>query len=1129
MKLIKKKLHLSATDIANHLSCAHLTQLEANAARGEIDKPYRDDAFLKRLIERGLKHEQSYVDALTNSGKSLLTLEYTESNAAEKTLNAMRDGVEVIVQGSLSSDIWNGRPDLLIRTELESPVLGDWSYEAVDTKLTRTTKAGTILQLCLYSDLLSELQGCTPELMTVVMPGEPFTHETHRVSDYSAYYRMVKSTLFDEITRKEPSHTYPDPVSHCDVCRWWKQCDDIREHDKHLSIIAGISSRQTRELNRQSINTLPDFATRTEPLDAPPKTGSVESFSKLHHQAKLQHHFRETKELRTRFLPVEPRRGLCKLPEPSDGDIFFDIEGDRFAFDTGLEYLFGYCISESGKPKYESMWALDQSSEKKMFETFIDLMMEKWVKYPDFHIYHYAHYEPTAMKRLAMQHATREDDVDKLLRAERFVDLYSVVKQSLQAGVDRYSIKNLEPFYEYKRDTALEDARRALREFENELDLSCLDVINEDTMNVVEGYNKDDCVSTLHLRDWLETLRQKQLNNDESIPRPELLDGNASEKIKEQDDESASLASALVAGLPDTDRNPQEQAKWLLAHLLDYFRREDKCVWWEYFRLHDLDTNELFLEKSGIAGLQFVSEVPGGPRDRNPTHQYTFPTQEAHFKTDAEVVEVGGEEIGTVSNFDLKNKTIDIKKKGTAIDQHPANAFVFDRVRPHPLPESILQFADNVVQNGTLHSAQYDLLAKQPPRLKSLKLPHSGEDLLSGAAELAADLDNSILPIQGPPGAGKTYLGSHLIKSLAERGFSIGVTAISHKVVTNLLSAVIKRSNGDIQVGQKMTKYPDEFSDDVQRLKKNDKIIDALASGTVVGGTAWLWANSDMTQQLDYLVIDEAGQMSLAVALAAARSCRNIILLGDPQQLEQPQLGSHPEGADTAALTHLLDGKATITDTQGLFLPDTWRLNPNICQYTSELFYESRLSSRPGLEVQALDSSILPDSGLCLITLEHKSNQTQSPEEVEAIVTVVSQITNGKHSWTDETGDCQPITIEDILIVAPYNAQVALLQNSLPENARVGTVDKFQGQEAAIVIYSATSSSVEDAPRGMAFLLNPNRLNVATSRARCLAVLVASKKLFHANCSTPEHIALVNGLCRFKELAQMLSTDNLEL
>ncbi len=439
----------------------------------------------------------------------------------------------------------------------------------------------------------------------------------------------------------------------------------------------------------------------------------------------------------------------------------------------------------------------------------------------------------------------------------------------------------------------------------------------------------------------------------------------------------------------------------------------------------------------------------------------------------------------------------------------------------------MLAFADAVSQHDVTdppQNARYALLSKQKPNLKTSQLPMTGE-IVDVAIRLAKDLDCSVLPIQGPPGAGKTYLGSHMIAALAADGHKVGVTAVSHKVITNLLEAVVENCNSGVTVAQKPRDATDVLPDGINVLKNTDAAVAAVESRSVVGGTAWLWASEAMEDQLDYLFIDEAGQMSLAIALAAGRAAKNIVLLGDPQQLEQPQQGTHPEGAEIAALNHLLNGRQTIPKDRGLFIDQTWRLNPAICEFTSEQFYEGRLSSRSGLECQVIKGSPdFPECGLSYVPVQHEGNQNQSVEEVEAIVAIFAQLLDGNHTWINHKSEQHALTLEDILIVAPYNAQVATLQNRLPPGARVGTVDKFQGQEAAIVIYSMTSSSAEDAPRGMSFLYSPNRLNVATSRARCLVILVGCSKLFQPECATPEQMQLANAFCRYLELATITST-----
>jgi len=257
--------------------------------------------------------------------------------------------------------------------------------------------------------------------------------------------------------------------------------------------------------------------------------------------------------------------------------------------------------------------------------------------------------------------------------------------------------------------------------------------------------------------------------------------------------------------------------------------------------------------------------------------------------------------------------------------------------------------------------------------------------------------------------------------------------------------------------------------------------------------------------------------------LAVSQAAKSIVLLGDPQQLDQPQKGVHPPGAEVSALAHLLNGKATIDKDQGLFLGESWRLHPDICKFTSELFYDNRLESRAENENQRLNSrSKLDGTGLRFFSVEHTGNQSESPEEAARIAELFDRLLGTDATWTNKERETGKLTLNDILVVAPYNAQVAALAELLPEGARVGTVDKFQGQQAPVVLYSMTTSTPEDAPRGMEFLYSSNRLNVATSRAQCLTVLVASPALFEVQCKTPRQMELANAFCRYLEMSQVL-------
>lgn len=1117
MQINGDQIQLSATDLANHLSCAHLTELSRLLAEGKLEKPYRTDPILEVLIERGNAHEKAYVESLRVEGKSVIEIEeFGGEKSVGATLAAMHDGADIIVQAALGDGIWSGRPDLLVRVEAPSD-LGEWSYEVADTKLTRNTKAGTVLQLCLYSELLKTIQGTTPKFMSVVMPGEPFTIERLRYNDFAEYYRLVKMRLQNRVESGPNDDTYPEPVSHCDICRWWNRCNEQRRADDHLTFVAGISKSQIAELRQQGIETLTAFAERDTPLPERPKRGSIETFEKTHQQAKIQVKGQVSGNPEYEFIEVEPKRGFLRLPEPDPGDIYFDIEGDPHAVGGGLEYLLGYVVLNGEANEYRCEWALNRNAEKRSFEAFIDFVMESWRRHPGMHVYHYAPYEPAAMKRLATRHATRERELDQLLRAERFVDLYAVVRQGIRASVESYSIKRLEMFYGYERLEELAGVRHSLHRLERALELGINDAISEGDRRVVQVYNEDDCLSTLALHQWLEKLRSELIGIGQEVPRPEAKDGSSSEEAEEVNAQIAELFTRLTQGIEEERTNRDDSARWLMAHLLEYFRREDKCTWWEFFRMHDLEHEELLRERTALSGLTFEKEVPGPPRARNPTHRYIFEPQEVAILPGAELHEVMGEQVGSVADIDYVAGHLDIRKRGDSIDVHPMAVFAHERYNPAPMPESLFTFAESVAkanESGVkLENARHDLLSKSAPRLNTLTLP-LGPLVKDPAVTLARDLNNSVLPIQGPPGTGKTHVGGEMIAELAADGKRIGVTAISHKVISNLLSRVSARSSGVIQIAHRTSM--EDLPSGCERLKKTPDVLPAINDGKVVGGTAWVWSRPDIEGELDYLFVDEAGQMSLAMVLAAGRAAKNIVLLGDPQQLEQPQRGTHPEGAEVAALKHMLDGKHTIAADRGLFLDYTWRLHPTISRFTSEQFYDGRLVSRYGLERQAITgSSAYVGSGLFYAPVEHSGNQSQSDEEVTAVVSVCQQLLDGTHAWKDEDGESRPLDESSILVVAPYNAQVAALRRHLRDGILVGTVDKFQGQEAPIVIYSLTSSSAEDAPRGMEFLYSPNRLNVATSRARCLVVAVGNPKLFTPNCSSVAQMTWANPFCRY--------------
>lgn len=1129
MQKIGETLRFSASDLVGHVDCHHLTTLDLAAARSQLEKPKPWDPLLQVLAERGLVHERQYVEHLRKAGYAVVEIEGSggiDQARVERTLEAMRAGAPVIVQGAFIHEGWSGRTDILKRVE-QASALGAWSYEVTDTKLARRTKGATLLQLCVYSEILSHFQGRAPEYMHVVKPGCSFEPESYRTAAFAAYYRWTKRGFARFLTEESPLATYPEPNEHCELCAWRKPCAVRRRADDHLCLVAGISKVQIGELNRRDVETTTALAGIPIPITWRPERGSAQTYERVREQARIQIEGRAAGKTLYETLAVQPELGLTRLPSPSAGDIFLDFEGDPFVDDGGLEYLFGYVTLETGGTReYHGVWALSREQERAAFEQFVDFVMARWKEFPDLHIYHYAPYEPSALKRLMGRYATREEELDRMLRALLFVDLYHVVRQGIRASVERYSIKELESLFGFVRGTPLEDASGALATLQALLETGDPSAVTEEVKAVVLGYNRDDCLSAHALRNWLEKVREQLITQGCVIERPVAPSGEASEIRSQWQIRIEALIERLTDGTPAEvrERSLEQQARWILAYILDWHRREEKAIWWEYFRLSALANEDLLEEKAGLANLTFVAAVGGTAKA--PVHRYRFPPQETELRGAEKLHQRGGSKFGTVEQISLEERTIDIKKRKDTASVHPEAVFSHNVIGTGVLAEALARIGESVADNGIIREGEYAaaraLLLREHPQLggEPLRRPH--ETAVAGATRIAARLSGGVLPVQGPPGTGKTHIGARMICALVKSGKKVGITATSHKVIRNLLDAVLDAATEAGQNVRCVQKVDGDEEDQppLAFAESNDEVFAALhGSCDVAAGTAWLWARPEALDSVDVLFVDEAAQMSLANVLAVSHAGKSLVLLGDPRQLDQPTKGTHPEGTSVSALDYILNGQQTISAEQGLFLSETWRLHPQICTFTSEMFYESRLNSIPGLERQEVRSGgRVQGAGLRYVPVAHRGNQSSSPEEADAVQKLVTGILESSPTWVDRKGVERPIGLNDILIIAPYNAQVFELQDRIP-SARVGTVDKFQGQEAPIVIYSMTTSTHADAPRGMGFLYSLNRLNVATSRARCLSILVCSPALFEPECHTPVQMQMANAFCRYLEMA----------
>jgi uncharacterized protein len=710
------------------------------------------------------------------------------------------------------------------------------------------------------------------------------------------------------------------------------------------------------------------------------------------------------------------------------------------------------------------------------------------------------------------------------------------VKQGVRASVESYSIKRLEPLYGYERDVPLPVANRNLAAFAAWLEWRATPELPVELRAAVEGYNRDDCLSALQLHRWLEERRSElELQRGTTLPRPQLESGEPARELGEQVARVREVMGRLLAGVPDEAelRDEEQNARFVLAHMLEWHRREDKSAHWEYYRLCELPEQELVEERKPIGGLTYEGVV----RDekRSLVHEYRFQPQPQAIEPGDKIHDPRTKRApGTVVHVDASEGILHLKRGKTSDVVHPTAVVLRDVVETDEQRASLLRLGEHVRDHGLAPTpplaAALALLRREPPRAGAADSSPEETAILRALA-----VNGSVLPVQGPPGTGKTYLGARMIVALVKAGKRVGITANSHKVITGLLDEACeaaRRERVSLRAIQKPDKEGDDASEDplVTVTKDNAAVRDALAQRTanVAAGTSWLWAREDMAGTVDVLFVDEAGQMSLANALACAPAAGGIILLGDPQQLEQPQKGVHPPGVGASALGHVLGGAATMSADRGLFLEETWRMHPDVCGYISEVFYEGRLRSRPDLSRIRLDGpEPLSGTGLRFVPVEHRGNQSESVEEAEVIAGLVDRLVGGGFTWTDRHGEVHPLERKEILVVAPYNAHVALLRKYVP-GIVVGTVDKFQGQEAPVVIYSMATSSPEDAPRGMEFLYSGNRLNVAISRARCAAFLVANPGLFGVRCKSGRQMALVNAFCRYLEVAQRVGVGEIQ-
>lgn len=1124
----------SASDLAAAARCEYALLREFDAKLGWGPAVSVEDELLARTATLGDEHEHRELDRLREQfpdgvaviGRPAYTLAGLTA-AAAATRRAIADRAPVVYQAAMFDGRFVGFADFLVRD-------GE-RYRLVDTKLARSPKVTALLQLAAYADALTSM-GVSVADEAELRLGDGSVMR-YRVGDLIPVFRSQRALLqrlLDEHYVGGTAVSWDDvAVRACFRCAL---CTEQVRATDDLLMVAGMRISQRNTIIDAGITTVAQLAEHRGPVPGL----ATSARDKLIAQARLQVLQRDTGSPQFEIVDPQP---LALLPEPDPGDLFFDFEGDPLwtadGHDWGLEYLFGVLDADA---KFQPLWAHNRADERKALIDFLRLVAKRRKRHPNMHIYHYAPYEKTALLRLAGRYGIGEDQVDELLRCGVLVDLYPLVRKSIRVGAESFSLKALEPLYmgTQLRDGDVTTAADSITSYAKYCELRAAGHIDDahTVLKDIEDYNHYDCRSTRELRNWL--LVRAWESGVTPVGAQPVPDGNT----VDDHDQLATRLAAFAGDAAVGQRTPDQVAVALVSAARGYHRREDKPFWWAHFdRLNFpidewADNTDVFVAETTSVSVDWHTP----PRARKPQRRVTLHGGLARGDLMTEVFALY-DPPAPPSMCDNPDRRAAGRATVVEVDDPavPAEVVIVERVGSdgntfHQLPfaltpgppiattalrESIESTAAAVAAGlpQLPRTAISDVLLRRAPRTRSRgALPRSC-DAIADITTAVLDLDSSYLAVHGPPGTGKTYTAAHVIARLVtEHNWRVGVVAQSHATVENLLTAVVDAGLDSDRVAKK--KY-DQRAARWQQIDSSEYGAFISASpGCVIGGTAWDFANATRVTpgSLDLLVIDEAGQFCLANTIAVAPAAANLLLLGDPQQLPQVSQGTHPEPVDTSALDWLVDGQRTLPDARGYFLDRSYRMHPAVCAAVSELAYEGRLHSHDvRTAVRRLDGF---QPGVRTLSVGHQGNSIESPEEADAIVDQIRRLLGSY--WTDEYGT-RPLSASDVLVLAPYNAQVSLIRRRLTaarlDAVRVGTVDKFQGGQAPVVFISMTASSIEEVPRGIAFLLNRNRLNVAVSRAQYAAIIVRSELLTEYLPTTPD------GLLELGAFLALTATD----
>ena len=1123
---------LTPSKITAWLDCAHFLTL-----RHEVDNGLREPEpntfgeMAQMLLDKGLEHEQAVLERYRASGRDVFEVpdrKQYESFAdwVERVDGVLGAGHDVVFQMPFVHDGIRGIADFLER------VIGDdgiVTYEPVDAKLARTAaKPGHVLQLCFYAEAIAAQTGRLPEHMYVELGSGK--RDIVRVDDVLAYWRRLRGQLGALVAEPPNKATTPEPCDHCQFCEFERVCVAEWRAADSLVHVAGVRKSDRAVLEADGVDTIAGLATLDREID----DLDTERKARMVRQASLQVFARNAPdddpppfELLERSAPTEDAAedlgaepvapeltGFAALPAPDDGDIFLDYEGHPFwRADVGLFFLFGFIeLNESGSWEFKAFWAHDQAEEAQATQVLVDYLAERRRRFPNMHVYHYNHTERSSLVSLAEKYGVAESELESQIATGLFVDLYPIVTGAMQVGTESYGLKHIEQLTDYKRSHDIDKGSGAVVEYEHWMSDG-----DQTRLARIARYNEDDVRATMAVRDWLVDHRPDDVEWRAAVPDPVVGDAEFDARIE-----------ALHAFDPGTPEH-------LMGDLLGYWRRERRVLAADCLRLSMADDQDQFESLSAITRIEFQGfhdcySDKTGKKLKWPVARFSFPPQpiDADIKSGEKLIQALTEQewaFFTLAEIDHQSGTFEVSWNQGMIDKGVLPTSLVHYVN---FPEgaklvALCDLADQML-SGDATAVAHAMLRCDPGRF----LPGEGPDggvFIGGFEKIcgwAPHLDHSFVPIQGPPGTGKTFTGAHVIHTLVNAGKRVGVTAMSHGAIDNLMKATAKRFAKEGTDLRSVRKAKGGSVRGVEYIDDNSRC--ATGAFDVIGGTSWLFASQAMRDNpVDVLIIDEAGQLGLADTLAASISTANVLLLGDPQQLPQVSKASHPNGSGASALEHLLGEDArTFPPDRGVLLDVTWRMHPDVCGFISDVMYEGKLTSEASCEGQTTGAG----TGLRWLRAEHDGNSTESPEEAALVVSAIEDLMGT--DWTDQHGETRPLTAADFIVVAPYNEQRRLIDSALAANpgtsgVEVGTVDKFQGREAAIVLFSMATSSAEFMPRTADFLFSKNRLNVAISRARCLAYLICTDALLDTRARTVEEMELISALCSFAERANAAS------